>query len=158
MMANECARVEHAAGGDELTHEAAEADVRGKILELWRAMQQCVELGMATQGVLPGGLNVKRRAHKLAEQLKAKEHADEGRPVDPLAALDWLTVFAMAVNEENAAGGRVVTAPTNGAAGVVPAVAHYYARFVEGANEAGILRYFLASAAIGILYKENASI
>jgi L-serine dehydratase len=158
MMANECARLKHAEGGDELTREALEAGVRGMILELWRAMQQCVELGIATQGVLPGGLNVKRRAHKLAEQLKAREHVDAGNPIDPLAALDWLTVFAMAVNEENAAGGRVVTAPTNGAAGVVPAVAHYYARFVEGADEAGILRYFLASAAIGILYKENASI
>ncbi len=158
MMANECARVKQAAGGDEMTREALEAEVSRMILELWRAMQQCVELGIVTQGVLPGGLNVKRRAHKLAEQLKARENVDAGRPVDPLAALDWLTVFAMAVNEENAAGGRVVTAPTNGAAGVVPAVAHYYMRFIEGANEAGILRYFLASAAIGILYKENASI
>lgn len=158
MMANECARVAHADGGDEKTSVEIEAEVRGKILELWRAMQQCVELGIATEGVLPGGLNVKRRAHKLAEQLKARESGNDARPADSLAALDWLTVFAMAVNEENAAGGRVVTAPTNGAAGVVPAVAHYYARFVDGANEAGILRYFLASAAIGILYKENASI
>lgn len=158
MMANECARAKHAADGDVMPREALEAEVSRKILELWRTMQQCVDLGMATQGVLPGGLNVKRRAHKLAEQLKAREDVNAGKPVDPLAALDWLTVFAMAVNEENAAGGRVVTAPTNGAAGVVPAVAHYYMRFIEGANEAGILRYFLASAAIGILYKENASI
>ena len=123
-------------------------------------MQACVERGMATDGILPGGLNVRRRAKRLAERLAARE--SEGRVGDPLAPLDWVTVYAMAVNEENAAGGRVVTAPTNGAAGVIPAVAHYYRNFVAGHDsseaEEGILRYFLTSAAIGILYKENASI
>ena len=98
----------------------------------------------------------RRRAHRLAERLRAKEA--EGKARDPLAPLDWVTVYAMAVNEENAAGGRVVTAPTNGAAGVVPAVAHYYETFVPDASHEGIHRFFLASAAIGILYKENASI
>jgi L-serine dehydratase len=115
---------------------------------------------MATEGILPGGLNVRRRAKRLAERLTAREF--EGKIGDPLAPLDWVTVYAMAVNEENAAGGRVVTAPTNGAAGVIPAVALYYRNFVAGADssqaEEGILRYFLTSAAIGILYKENASI
>ena len=111
---------------------------------------------MATEGILPGGLNVRRRAHRLAERLREKEA--NGLRGDPLAPLDWVTVYAMAVNEENAAGGRVVTAPTNGAAGVVPAVALYYDRFVPDADHEGILRFFLTSAAIGILYKENASI
>jgi L-serine dehydratase len=130
--------------------------VREGIDRLWQAMQACVERGMATEGILPGGLNVRRRAKRLAERLREKETS--GVKGDPLAPLDWLTVYAMAVNEENAAGGRVVTAPTNGAAGVVPAVACYYDRFIEGSDHEGILRYFLTSAAIGILYKENASI
>jgi L-serine dehydratase len=107
---------------------------------------------MTTEGILPGGLSVRRRAMRLAERLRAEGVGD------PLAPLDWVTVFAMAVNEENAAGGRVVTAPTNGAAGVIPAVARYYRDFIPGADEEGILRYFLTSAAIGVLYKENASI
>jgi L-serine dehydratase len=107
---------------------------------------------MDAEGVLPGGLKVRRRARKLAERLRA------GNVEDPLSQLDWITVYAMAVNEENAAGGRVVTAPTNGAAGVIPAVARYYLEFVDGADESGIVRYFLTAAAIGILYKENASI
>jgi L-serine dehydratase len=119
-------------------------------------MQACVQRGIETEGILPGGLEVRRRAHRLAARLAEKEAM--GLRGDPLAPLDWLTVYAMAVNEENAAGGRVVTAPTNGAAGVVPAVAHYYSRFIPGADHEGILRYFLTSAAIGILYKENASI
>ncbi len=147
MLANESAR-----------RDAAE--VRSEILRIWHAMQACVERGMATEGVLPGGLNVRRRARRLAERLAARQ--SEGKTGDPLAPLDWVTVYAMAVNEENAAGGRVVTAPTNGAAGVIPAVAHYYRNFVAAADpaqtEEGILRYFLTSAAIGILYKENASI
>ena len=138
-----------------------EAKIRGSILELWQVMQQCTTRGMATEGILPGGLNVRRRAHRLAERLKSVDSKD------PLVPIDWVTVYAMAVNEENAAGSRVVTAPTNGAAGIVPAVAHYYLRFiaqVSGAElsvsetEAGILRYILTAAAIGILYKENASI
>ena len=127
------------------------------ILEIWKVMQECVSHGMATSGILPGGLNVRRRAQRLAERLREKE-AQGTSSKDPLAALDWVSVYAMAVNEENAAGGRVVTAPTNGAAGIIPAVAHYYRNFLPDANEQGILRYFLASAAIGILYKENASI
>ena len=127
-------------------------EVRSGILHIWGVMQGCIDRGMRTEGILPGGLNVRRRAPRLAARLRGKGS------VDPLAPLDWVTVYAMAVNEENAAGGRVVTAPTNGAAGVVPAVARYYRDFIPGADDEGILRYFLASAAIGILYKENASI
>jgi L-serine dehydratase len=132
-----------------------EEKVRTSILALWQAMQQCTERGIATEGILPGGLNVRRRAHRLAERLNTIGSKD------PLAPIDWVTVYAMAVNEENAAGGRVVTAPTNGAAGVIPAIAHYYTHFIEGTPEEkreGIIRYFLTAAAIGILYKENASI
>jgi L-serine dehydratase len=139
MLANECAL-------------SAEQEVHQGILHIWQVMRECTQRGMAAEGVLPGGLKVRRRARKLAERLRAA--ASE----DPLSQLDWITVYAMAVNEENAAGGRVVTAPTNGAAGVIPAVAHYYLEFVDGADESGILRYFLTAAAIGILYKENASI
>ncbi len=130
--------------------------VRSGIDRIWKAMQHCVQRGIAAEGILPGGLNVRRRAHRLAERLKEKEA--NGLRSDPLAPLDWVTVYAMAVNEENAAGGRVVTAPTNGAAGVVPAVAHYYINFIPEADHEGLLRFFLTSAAIGILYKENASI
>jgi L-serine dehydratase len=133
-----------------------EDQIKASILTLWRTMQQCTERGLATEGILPGGLNVRRRAPRLARRLET-----EGSK-DPLAPMDWVTVYAMAVNEENAAGGRVVTAPTNGAAGVIPAITHYYMRFVDDVpaheKEAGILRYFLTAAAIGILYKENASI
>jgi L-serine dehydratase len=129
-----------------------EQEIKASILTLWHTMQSCTTRGIATEGILPGGLNVRRRAPRLAQRLEI-----EGSK-DPLAPLDWVTVYAMAVNEENAAGGRVVTAPTNGAAGVIPAIAHYYMRFVDGANEDGLLRYFLTAAAIGILYKENASI
>ena len=150
MLANEMARA--TAQGS----QAARDEVIAGILHIWQTMRDCMERGMATEGILPGGLNVRRRAHRLAERLLTKE--SEGKPIDPLAPLDWVTVYAMAVNEENAAGGRVVTAPTNGAAGVVPAVARYYERFIPGADRDGLLRYFLASAAIGILYKENASI
>jgi len=149
MMANECVRVravDPGAGDKEI-----EDRVRAGIDAIWRTMQGCIERGMATEGILPGGLKVVRRAHRFAERLRETE-------TDPLAPLDWVKVYAMAVNEENAAGGRVVTAPTNGAAGVVPAVAQYYERFVKGADHEGIVRFFLTSAAIGILYKENASI
>jgi L-serine dehydratase len=130
--------------------------VRAGIDRIWLVMQGCVERGIATQGILPGGLGVHRRAHRLSERLRQKEA--DGKVSDPLAPLDWVTVYAMAVNEENAAGGRVVTAPTNGAAGVIPAVAHYFMRFIPEADHEGLLRFFLTSAAIGILYKENASI
>ncbi len=131
-------------------------EVRAGVLKTWEIMRVCMDHGMATHGNLPGGLNVRRRAARLAERLR--ERAADGKVTDPLAPLDWVTVYAMAVNEENAAGGRVVTAPTNGAAGVVPAVARYYLNFIEGADNEGLLRYFLTAAAIGVLYKENASI
>jgi len=144
MLANECALQ----GG-----ENPEEAVRNEILRIWQTMEQCIERGIQTEGILPGGLNVRRRAHRLSERLLST-----GKKSDPLAPLDWVTVYAMAVNEENAAGGRVVTAPTNGAAGIIPAVAHYYCNFIAGADGEGILRYFLTSAAIGLLYKENASI
>jgi L-serine dehydratase len=153
MLENECALVKASApDGD-----CAPVDtVREGIERIWKTMQECVQRGIDAEGILPGGLQVRRRAHRLAARLEGKEAT--GLRGDPLAPLDWVTVYAMAVNEENAAGGRVVTAPTNGAAGVVPAVAHYYNRFISGADHEGILRYFLTSAAIGILYKENASI
>jgi L-serine dehydratase len=154
MMANECARMRVADPG--ASESALEGRVREGIDAIWRTMKGCIERGIATEGILPGGLNVRRRARRLAERLQEKE--TEGKASDPLAPLDWVTVYAMAVNEENAAGGRIVTAPTNGAAGVVPAVAEYYERFVPGADQEGIVRFFLTSAAIGILYKENASI
>jgi L-serine dehydratase len=125
--------------------------VREGILRIWRVMQDCVERGLTVDGVLPGGLHVKRRGPSMKRKLEAQGLNDS------LAAMDWVNLFAIAVNEENAAGGRVVTAPTNGAAGVIPAVAHYYTKFCGGDRE-GVLRYFLAAAAIGVLYKENASI
>jgi L-serine dehydratase len=154
MFANECAHMR--TGNPAESDESLRNRVRGGIETIWQTMKDCTQRGIATEGNLPGGLNVRRRAHRLAERLCEKEASGKGS--DPLAPLDWVTVYAMAVNEENAAGGRVVTAPTNGAAGVVPAVGHYYERFVDGADHEGVLRYFLASAAIGILYKENASI
>jgi L-serine dehydratase len=150
MLENECALVLRDAD------RAPVEVVRAGIDRIWQTMSGCIERGIATEGILPGGLNVRRRAHRLAERLLAKEV--DGRRGDPLAPLDWVTVYAMAVNEENAAGGRVVTAPTNGAAGVVPAVARYYERFAPEADHEGLIRFFLTSAAIGILYKENASI
>ena len=153
MLENECALVKSASNH---SNKAPVEIVREGIERIWQAMRTCVERGIATEGILPGGLNVRRRAHRLAGRLREKEA--NGLRSDPLAPLDWVTVYAMAVNEENAAGGRVVTAPTNGAAGVVPAVAHYYERFMPEADHEGLLRFFLTSAAIGILYKENASI
>jgi L-serine dehydratase len=125
--------------------------IRDGINKIWAAMRDCTSRGLATRGELPGGLAVQRRAADLARNL---EKADSS---DPLGGMDWLNVWAIAVNEENAAGGRVVTAPTNGAAGIIPSVAHYYLRFLDGKQE-GIYRYFLGAAAIGVLYKENASI
>jgi L-serine dehydratase len=154
MLANECERLRAAHQGDPMA--SLESRVRSGIEAIWQIMQACAERGMAAEGILPGGLNVRRRARRLAERLRA--HEASGHHGDPLAPLDWVTVYAMAVNEENAAGGRVVTAPTNGAAGVIPAVALYYRRFVPGSTDEGIIRFFLTSAAIGVLYKENASI
>jgi L-serine dehydratase len=157
MMRNECARRRNTPRNTpDDTPDAADS-VRRDIFRIWEVMQSCVARGLATDGILPGGLRVRRRAKRLAARLQQQQAAGKGTG-DPLAPLDWVTIYAMAVNEENAAGSRVVTAPTNGAAGVIPAVAHYYRNYVAGADEAGILRYFLTSAAIGILYKENASI
>jgi L-serine dehydratase len=129
-----------------------DAEIREYVARIWLVMRQCVERGLHLEGILPGGLNVRRRAPRLMRKLN--EHG----AADPLSAMDWVNAFAMAVNEENAAGGRVVTAPTNGAAGIIPAVAHYYTRFVPTASEEGIFHYFLTAGAIGVLYKENASI
>ncbi len=125
------------------------------LLTIWRVMQECVARGCATNGVLPGGYKVRRRAMALKAALTAHP---EAALRDPLQVLDWVNLYALAVNEENAAGGRVVTAPTNGAAGIVPAVLHYYTRFVPGATDAGAIDFLLTAAAIGILYKENASL
>ena len=136
-------------------HWRSDGDIDQGLLAIWQAMQDCVERGCHTQGRLPGGLNVKRRAAVFYEGLT--RHS-ETPSADPLLVIDWVNLFALAVNEENAAGGRVVTAPTNGAAGIVPAVLHYYWRFVPGATEAGIVDFLLTAGAIGILYKENASI
>jgi L-serine dehydratase len=130
----------------------SEGDIRAHVERIWQVMQECVQRGLRTEGILPGGLNVRRRAPRLARKLSSKAGPE------PLSPMDWVNVYAMAVNEENAAGGRVVTAPTNGAAGVVPAVAHYYREFVQNSSDEGLFRYFLTAAAIGILYKENASI
>jgi L-serine dehydratase len=140
MMANELARRD-------------EASVRDGLLHIWAVMQECVQRGCAAEGVLPGGLRVRRRAHTLRETLLGSDDHS-----DPLYAMEWVTLYALAVNEENAAGGRVVTAPTNGAAGIIPAVLHYYTRFVPGADDDGVVRFLLTAAAIGALFKENASI
>jgi L-serine dehydratase len=123
------------------------------LMRLWQAMQACVQRGFAQEGVLPGGFHVTRRAPGLWRRLQ-----DGASAADPLHVMDWVNLFALAVNEENAAGGRVVTAPTNGAAGIVPAVLHYYRHFVPGATDEGVQRFLLTAAAIGLLYKENASI
>ena len=133
----------------------SEQETRAGMLHLWSVMQACVSSGMANGGVLPGGLNVPRRARELHQQLLDRPEAALS---DPLSILDWVTLYALAVNEENAAGGRVVTAPTNGAAGIIPAVLHYYMRFVPGASDEMVVRFLLTAAAIGILYKKNASI
>jgi L-serine dehydratase len=118
-------------------------------------MQTCVTNGCLNEGILPGGLKVKRRAADLYRKLTTQPEITEK---DPLTSLDWVNLYALAVNEENAAGGRVVTAPTNGAAGIIPAVMHYYYNFFPHANDDGIVRFLLTAGAIGILYKENASI
>ncbi|MBO8203419.1 L-serine ammonia-lyase [Streptomyces smyrnaeus] len=130
-------------------------DVRAGLLRIWSVMQECVEAGCAAEGTLPGGLRVRRRAAALKNKLDA---AWEETATDSLHAMEWVTLFALAVNEENAAGGRVVTAPTNGAAGIIPAVLHYYMRFVRGAGPDGVVNFLLTAAAIGVLFKENASI
>lgn len=132
-----------------------EDEIRARLREIWAAMQACVARGIRQEGTLPGGLRVVRRAPALYRELASRPEAGIR---DPLTVLDWVNLYALAVNEENAAGGRVVTAPTNGAAGIIPAVLHYYDRFCPGANEQGVFDFLLTAAAIGILYKENASI
>ncbi len=136
-------------------HWRTDAEIDTGLLNIWAVMQACVVRGCATDGVLPGGFKVRRRAADLHRQLCANP---EAALRDPLQVLDWVNLYALAVNEENAAGGRVVTAPTNGAAGIVPAVLHYYTRFVPSATDTGVIDFLLTAAAIGILYKENASI
>jgi L-serine dehydratase len=130
-----------------------EPEIREGLLHIWAVMRECVANGLAHDGTLPGGLKVPRRAPEMYRKLR-----EDSFSTDPLQVMDWVDLFALAVNEENAAGGRVVTAPTNGAAGIVPAVLHYYTRFVPGADDEGVVRFLLTAGAIGVLYKENASI
>ncbi len=138
-----------------LANEAAlrsEAEVRERIVRIWTVMNESIDRGLRTEGILPGGLGVRRRAPRLWKQVEQRSG------LDPFGSMDLVNVFAMAVNEENAAGGRVVTAPTNGASGLLPAVARYYLSSVPNASAEGLERFLLTSGAIGILYKENASI
>ncbi|CAM5546919.1 L-serine ammonia-lyase [Pseudomonas fragi] len=134
----------------------SEDEIRCGLIKLWRAMQDCVEQGLKHEGILPGGLNVRRRAARLHRSLQ-----ELGKPNvigSTLSAMEWVNLFALAVNEENAAGGRMVTAPTNGAAGIIPAVLHYFMKFSDEVSEANVVDYLLSAAAIGILCKKNASI
>ena len=133
----------------------SEDNIREGLLNIWKAMRTCVKNGCRNEGILPGGMKVKRRAAALYAKLNSQPHITYK---DPLTTLDWVNLWALAVNEENAAGGRVVTAPTNGAAGIIPAVMHYYQHFFPAADDDGIIRFLLTAGAIGILYKENASI
>ncbi len=152
----QCAESVLPISGVMLANETAwrpEAEVRAGLLTIWSVMQQCVQNGWTNEGTLPGGLKVARRAPELYRRLCGEQYS-----TDPLRVMDWVDLFALAVNEENAAGGRVVTAPTNGAAGILPAVLHYYVRFVPGATDEGVVRFLLTAGAIGVLYKQNASI
>lgn len=133
-----------------------EKEIKEEILSIWAVMKSCVQHGIQNEGILPGGLKVKRRAGSLYKELMRKTRMDMITP--SLGAMDWVNLYALAVNEENAAGGRVVTAPTNGAAGIMPAVLHYYWDFCPRSNEEGVIEFFLTAAAIGFLFKENASI
>jgi len=142
MLANECVR-------------RSEAEVRAGLLKIWSVMTECVHQGCSTPGVLPGGLKVRRRAADLYQRLVSSENGD---PSDPLVAMDWVTLWALAVNEENASGGRVVTAPTNGAAGIIPAVLHYAVTFVPGTDDDAIVRFLLVAGALGAIYQQTASI
>ncbi|NIB42498.1 L-serine ammonia-lyase [Pseudomaricurvus alkylphenolicus] len=132
-----------------------QVEICRELLAIWQVMRDCVVAGLENEGELPGGLRVQRRAHRMHQQLLARPQASY---CDPLSAMDWVSLYALAVNEENAAGGRVVTAPTNGAAGIIPAVLHYYHQFVPGANDEGIVDFLLTAGAVGILFKQNASI
>jgi L-serine dehydratase len=142
MLANECVR-------------RSEAEVRAGLLKIWSVMAQCVQRGRSTPGVLPGGLKVRRRSAEIYQRLTQSAGRDE---VDPLAAMDWVTLWALAVNEENASGGRVVTAPTNGAAGIIPAVLHYVVKFVPGTDDDTIINFLLVAGALGAIYQQTASI
>ncbi|MBR7888313.1 L-serine ammonia-lyase [Marinomonas sp. A79] len=137
-------------------HWRSEAEIKQGILSIWSTMKECVQNGMQNEGILPGGLKVKRRAASLYQDLSSKTRMDMITP--SLGAMDWVNLYALAVNEENAAGGRVVTAPTNGAAGIIPAVLHYYWEFCPRSSEEGVITFFLTAAAIGMLFKKNASI
>ena len=137
-------------------HWRSDADIDAGLLRIWAVMQDCVTRGCRAEGTLPGGFKVRRRAATLYRALTAIPSAEQTQ--DPLSVLDWVNLYALAVNEENASGGRVVTAPTNGASGIIPAVLHYYARHLANANDAGVVDFLLTAGAIGILYKENASI
>ena len=130
----------------------SETDIRKGLMHIWQTMDDCIDKGIRTEGILPGGLKVRRRAPGLFQRLKNEKSSD------PMQTMDWVDLFALAVNEENAAGGRVVTAPTNGAAGIIPAVMKYADRFISPLDEETVIRFLLTSAAIGILYKKNASI
>lgn len=130
-------------------------EIKKKFLAIWQVMQECVARGCKTGGVLPGSLGVRRRAAAMYDSLASQSASPAP---DSLTAIDWINLFALAVNEENAGGGRVVTAPTNGAAGIIPAILHYYMRFVPGANDDGVVDFLLTAGAIGALYKRNASI
>jgi L-serine dehydratase len=136
-------------------HWRDDATIDADLLKIWNVMQDCVRRGCAAEGVLPGGYKVRRRAPDLFRQLTANP---EAALRDQLIVLDWVNLYALAVNEENAAGSRVVTAPTNGAAGIIPAVLHYYRRFIPIATDRGVIDFLLTAAAIAMLYKENASI
>ncbi|MBU2713225.1 L-serine ammonia-lyase [Zooshikella harenae] len=140
---------------NEIALHESERLVEERLQDIWSVMTECIERGCRTKGQLPGGLGVPRRAADIYQNLLTKPEAGLR---DPLTLMDWVSLFALAVNEENAAGGRVVTAPTNGAAGVIPAVLAYYMRFVHGADLKGMYEFLLTAAAIGILYKQNASI
>jgi L-serine dehydratase len=142
---------------DELTlknelSSLSKTQLRKKILSIWAVMDECIENGLKTEGILEGGLNVKRRAANIYKTLT------KSRKRDPLKVMDFVNVYAMAVNEENASGGKVVTAPTNGAAGIIPAVIRYYLEFTRNSNKEGVIRFLLTAGSIGILYKKNASI
>lgn len=132
-----------------------EDQIKHDILKYWTVMQACVQRGFHNEGILPGGLKVQRRAPKIFKQLSSNP---EKNLMDSLTVLDWVNLYALAINEENAAGGQVVTAPTNGAAGIIPAVLHYYTRFYPPANEQGVVNFLLTAGAIAILYKTKASI
>ena len=140
---------------NEIAYGISEDELRKKLLTIWEAMQACVERGLKTEGILPGGLKLRRRAPSLAHLLENEPFIDQN---DPLAGIDLINLYAIAVGEENAAGGRVVTAPTNGAAGIMPAVMHYCSNILQDTDDDRIIRFLLTAAAIGSLYKENASI